>query len=319
MPEFADFLEAKFDLDERSLAVDVRRACIDSIAHRDRLRCVDIGTGTGAMVRRLLDARIGARAIDIVAIDRDERLIDRARERIAVHLRQRGFELPGQADESRIQASDAHRFVTLRLAHGEAAGFEPRAGERFDLVTAHAFMDLVPMRPLLLRIADWLAPGGLFYATLNYDGDTAFFPTYCDAAFETALLQRYDASMEERRIDGQPTGGARSGRRLHALLPDAGFEVLAWGSSDWNIVPRDGRLRPGDAVVLSVLLDALRRENEAHCDVRRLDAWHRDRRALLAAGRLGAIVHQIDVLAVRSAPAGASAIDGACGDLTAFT
>src|SRR5690606_26106320 len=172
--------------------------------------------------------------------------------------------------------------------------------------TAHAFLDLVPMQPLLDRISGWLAPDGLLYATLNYDGGTALFPRYADTAFEERLLERYDASMEERRIDGEPTGGARSGRRLHAMLPQAGFEVVAYASSDWNAVPHGGRLRASDEVVVSVLLEALRRENEAHCDRERLAAWHRDRRALLQAGRLGAIVHQIDVLAVLS-PAG-------CGD-----
>jgi SAM-dependent methyltransferase len=320
VPDFADFLDAKFDLDERSLAADVRRDCFDAIAQRDSLRCLDIGTGTGAMALRLLDACTGVRSVDVVALDCDERLLARARTKLAAHLAQRGFDRLDGSDDDRFDAHHAHRRVGLRFACCDVGRFEPRAGERYDLVTAHAFMDLVPMRPLLARIADWLAPGGLFYATLNYDGETTLFPLYEDEALESALLRRYDASMEERRVaDGQPTGGARSGRRLHALLPEAGFDVVAWGSSDWNVVPRHGHLREGDAVVLSVLLEALKRENDAHCDARRLEAWHRVRCTQLEAGRLGAIVHQIDVLAVRaSTPSTTADYKGSAG-LTAFT
>ena len=43
--------------------------------------------------------------------------------------------------------------------------------------------------------------------------------------------------MEQRRVDGQATGGAYCGRRLHELLPEYGFDILAHGSSDWNIAP----------------------------------------------------------------------------------
>lgn len=318
MPDFAVFLDAKFDLDERSLAADVRRACFDALADRDRLRCLDVGAGTGAMARRLLDAGPAARSVEIVLLDRDEGLLARARETLAADLARRGLSVFRGEDTSRLDAHDGHRRIGLRFDCCDVGDFEPRAGERYDVVTAHAFMDIVPMRPLLPRIADWLAPRGLFYATSNYDGATALFPMYADEAFEGELLRRYDASMEARRVGGEPTGGMHSGRRLHAMLPDAGFEILAWGSSDWNIVPQHGRLRRGDAVVVAVLLDAIERENQAHCDAHRLAAWRRDRCALAEAGRLGAIVHQIDVLAVRapSPPAPASK-DDATG-LTAF-
>lgn len=315
MPDFGDFLEAKFALDERSLARDVRGAWL-AMLQRDALRCLDIGTGTGAMVRRLLDAVPAASSIEVVALDRDSGILARARASMRAHLSRRGFEQHDEADG--IEAHDARRRVHLRFACSDILQFEPQPGDRYDLVTAHAFMDLVPMRPLLERIAGWLSPGGLFYATLNYDGETVLLPPHADAAFEESLLARYDASMEERRVEGSPTGGARSGRRLHALLDEAGFEILACASSDWNAVPHHGRLRDGDAVVLSVLLDALRRECEPHVDRARLAAWYDERRALLAAGRLGAIVHQIDLLAVAPSRR-ADALPDTPGGLTAFT
>lgn len=328
MTGFADFLDAKFELDERSLARDVQDACFASLASRTPLRCLDVGTGTGAMVRRVLDAANDTASIDIVALDRDASLLVRARGNLRAHLSRRGFvalddaddtpeadvvnradgarpaDPTDRADDRDLHASPVHmhdrrRRIRVRFACSDIARFEPAPGERYDLVTAHAFMDLVPMRPLLEGFARWLAPGGLFYASMNYDGETTLLPVYADAAWEARLLLRYDASMEERRVDGAPIGGAHSGRRLHAMLPDAGFEILACASSDWNALPHRGCLRDRDALVVSVLLEAIRRENEAHCDARRLAAWWSDRRARLEAGSLGAIVHQIDLLAVR--------------------
>ena len=59
--DFADYLEAKIALDERSLNPDVRRACITRLRTRQPvLRWLDAGTGTGAMVRRLLRAGLPA-------------------------------------------------------------------------------------------------------------------------------------------------------------------------------------------------------------------------------------------------------------------
>lgn len=325
MPDFADFLDAKFDLDERSLAPEVRRGCFTRLARRDRLRCLDLGSGTGAMLRRVLDAQLPARDIELVALDRDPYLLALARARLAAFLCGRGFVVRDEPassahDDARIEASDGRRRVGLRFACREAERFEPQPGERFDLVTAHAFLDLVPMRPLLEGIAGWLAADGLLWATLNYDGGTALFPPYADAAFETRLLERYDASMEERRVDGRPTGGARSGRRLHAMLPQAGFAIVAYASSDWNAVPHDdGRVRVDDAVVVSVLLEALLRENESHCEHERLRAWYLDRRRLQQARRLGAIVHQIDVLAALAPALAADDPDDPAVGLTART
>lgn len=329
---FAAYLDAKFDLDERSLAREVRDECFARLAGRSRLRCADVGTGTGAMVRRVLDAASEVATIEIDAIDRDAALLARARERLCAHLAQRGFtriegdedgsgsrcpdserlearELPKareRLDEREcvdaqgcIDAWNARRRVAIRLVRCDVLRRDPVAAGTRELVTAHAFMDLVPMRPLLERFAGWLAPGGLLYATLNYDGRIMLVPACADAGFEAELLRRYDTSMEARRVDGQATGGAWSGRRLHAMLPEAGFEVVACARSDWNALPCPGRLRPDDAVVVSTLLEAIRRENEAFADPGRLAAWWSARRTQLETGTLGVLVHQLDLLGVR--------------------
>jgi hypothetical protein len=201
----------------------------------------------------------------------------------------------------RIEANRSGRRVRVGFQCRAIFEFEPPDSARYDLITAHGFMDVVPMPRAVARFAEWLAPGGMLYATLNYDGDTALFPLYRDAAFEAAVLAEYDASMERRRVQGLPVGGARSGRRLHSLLMQTGFDVIAYGSSDWNITPFDGRYRGRDADVLGTLLALMRGESERERAIDRdaLGRWYAGRTAQIASGELGMIVHQLDLLATR--------------------
>lgn len=295
--DLAGYLEAKFSLDERSLNADVRQAFIEGIACvPDVIRCLDAGTGTGATLRRLLDAELSA-SLAITALDQDVRLLDLAAASIAERLERAGYRTLAQRRGIEAERSDRH--VSIEFSACDVHDFEPATPTRYDLVTAHAFMDIVPLATTLSRMSSWLAPGGLLYATLNYDGDTALFPEYRDPAFEAAVLARYNASMELRRVRGGATGGARSGRRLHAALGDAGFAVIAYGSSDWNITPRGGRYRDRDADVLRTLLAWVHNESREQpaIDGDRLTRWYVERGTQLERAELGMIVHQLDVLA----------------------
>jgi SAM-dependent methyltransferase len=295
---FADYLEAKFALDERSLNAEVRRVCIERLAaRRGGLRWLDVGTGTGAMVRRLLE-RLPSLSLEITALDRDAGVLDVASSTIRAQLERLGHRT--RADRTSIEAESPSRRARVDFRCCALFDFEPVRRAPCDLITAHAFMDVVPIAPALRRFSEWLTPGGLLYTTLNYDGDTVLFPVYGDERFESRILDQYDASMESRRVQGESTGGARSGRRLHSLLSGTGFDVIAYGSSDWNITPREGTYRDQDADVLRALLACIHAEAERHPEIDRytLDMWYSHRSAQLVSAELGMIVHQLDILAV---------------------
>jgi SAM-dependent methyltransferase len=295
---FADYLEAKFALDERSLNADVRRAVLDRLGRERRvLRWLDVGAGTGAMVRRLLAAD-PAGSVQITVLDRDPGLLGLAPAAIADALSR--LEYTVRRRGSTIEAARRGREIHVDFRCSGLMEFDG-ADRSYDLVTAHAFMDIVPIDPAVSRIAAWLAPGGLFYATLNYDGHTTLFPLYADPAFEDAILAGYDRSMEERRVDGEATGGARSGRRLHRALHASQFHVFAYGSSDWNITPAADSYRDRDADVLRTLLAVIREESERSplFDRGRVARWHAERTDQLARGELGMIVHHVDLGATR--------------------
>lgn len=296
--EFADYLDAKYPLDERSLNVEVRQACLERMrAPRPHLRWLDVGTGTAAMVRRLLGGGTCA-SLSITALDRDRSLLDIARAKLAAELEHSGYHtLAGSRD---VEATRPHHHVSIRFSCSSLFEFEPSELARFDLITAHALMDVVPIEAALTRFRGWLEPRGMLYMTLTYDGATALFPAYGDESFENDLLREYDASMERRRVQGEVTGGAHAGRRLLSALSPTGFDTIAYGSSDWNVTPLEGRYRDRDGDVLRAMLAFMRSEGEREpaIDPASLAQWYAQRGAQIERSELGMIVHQLDMLAV---------------------
>jgi len=282
---FTDYLAAKFALDERSLNPEVRGAFLEALRGLAEIRCLDAGAGTGATLRRLLHHGL-ERPLSVTALDRDPSLLAVA-----------------QAENARRPPSS--RPVEIRFVAQELKDHRP--AHPYNVIVAHAFLDIVPLGPALRRFAGWLEPGGYLHATLNYDGGTVFTERYEDAAFESRLLDYYNQTMESRLVDGEATGGAWCGRRLLSLLPEFGFVVLAHGASDWDIAPSGGRYCDDDATCLAALLEMIcaegRRSPLFH--PRELDRWHAERQSRVAQGTLAMRVHNTDVLA-HHAPRGAS-------------
>ncbi|HWO99609.1 MAG TPA: class I SAM-dependent methyltransferase [Methylococcus sp.] len=292
--DFTAYLEAKFALDERSLNPETQGEFVRALAHRGSVTGLDLGTGSGASVRRLLTLLPGS--WHLTAVDREPSLLRQAREKSAALLRGQGFRLAPRPDG--IAAKKAGREVSVTFVAADLLDLVPEP-HAFDFVLAHAVLDLLPLPETIGALAAGLKPGGLFYATLLYDGSTTLFPAYRDGRLEEEILAVYDTSMEQRRVRGLRSGGSRSGRRCLEALESRGFACIAYGSSDWNLTPRRRRYRDQDAVCLAALLGMIREEagRSGHFASPALAAWYEDRRGRLGAGELGLIVHQLDVLA----------------------
>ncbi len=288
---FADFLAAKFALDSRSLDPQVQADLVRGLQRWPVPQCLDLGAGTGASVRRMLEWR-GPRPWSLTLVERDPNLVAFAQAQALQTLAALG--------EAALARDGAIRSFDGRIVlHFETRAVEAcRPAIRFDAVIAHAFLDLVPLGPTLTRIRRWLSPEGLLYAAINYDGETELEPRHADAGFESELLDAYNQSMEARRVDGERTGGAYCGRRLRALLPRHGFAIVREGRSDWCIVPQSGGYRDRDAACLAVLLGLIGGEAaRAGFDPHRLQRWQAERTRLMLAGRLALRVRNRDVLA----------------------
>lgn len=220
------------------------------------------------MVERLVDWQFFAGVVDVevTLVDTDEASVERARQRLA------GLDLRAEA------------------VVGDALAID---GGPWDLLVACAFLDLVHLPTALPHLVGLVRAGGLLWLPLCYDGETAFEPVP-DPVVEAEVLARYHRSMDERRVDGRPSGDSHTGRHLPASLRAAGLDVLAMGSSDWVVLPGpDGY--PGDeAYVLHCILDLV---GDAAGEEAQMVTWCAARHAAVERSELLYLAHQLDALA----------------------
>ena len=308
---FVRYLSAKRSVDDRALnrhVLDVLRGQLGQRPADRPLRVLELGAGNGTMVARLVEWGLLGRA-DYVAIDADAAAVADAAASVPVWAEAQGLVAarpdPGtDADVARVRGQGGRVDLSLRLVRADLFDFDPGASE-FDLVVANAFLDLVDVAALLPRLWRWLRPDGLFWFTVNFDGETILEPPLAPE-LEQRILALYNRSMDERRRDGRPSGDSRCGRHLFGHLAAAGAEILAAGPSDAVVFPSAGRYPHDEAVFLHHIIDTIDGELRAHAELDggRFAAWVAERHRQIDAGALTYIAHQLDFLG-RVPPAGA--------------
>lgn len=277
------YLSAKKQVDDRALNRSVWQRLQESLpASRPRrpLRVMELGAGIGTMHRRVVEWGL-AKHMHYMLVEQNPDF--------AAVCRSAGAPADGGTVQSgsavQVECADLHDVVA-----------DPRQHGRWDLIIAHAVMDLVD-QAAVLRGLGRMAPGGLLYLSLNYDGLTAFLPP-SGPVFEPRMLDRYHLSMDRRTVRGRPCGGSRTGRKLFARLSELGLPVLTAGRSDWFVHPRDGGYPDGEAVFLQAIIETIVRQmhQDAQIDPARLTAWADMRRAQIDAGRLTFLARNVDFL-----------------------
>jgi SAM-dependent methyltransferase len=293
---FSRYLAAKQALDDRSLNRSVREALVRAVGQlpeKAPLKVLEVGCGIGTMIERLLDWGLLGQAV-YTAIDLDPENIAAARARLKGLAPAPGAAGRGAAP---LVINTPAGQVQLKLEAVDLARFCAREPVRaaFDLLLAHAFLDLIDLPTALPPLLALLRPGGLFYFTLNFDGATILEPAL-NPELDRQIEILYHQSMDRRRIGDQPAGASCTGRRLFRQLAAAGATVAAAGSSDWVVFPGvDGY--PGDeAYFLHFLVDTMRRAltGEPTLDPALLRDWIEARHAQIEARQLIYIAHQLD-------------------------
>ncbi len=284
---FARYLEAKKTVDDRALNVGVWRAFWEICPPSSRfqpLEILELGAGTGTMIQRILDGGMISYA-RYHALDGDRENCDILR---------------GKIDRWRQGAP--YFEVTCEQAELDDYLARPAGASRWDVVMAHAFLDLFDLPSALPPLLDLLDENGIFYFAINFDGETIFEPVI-DPSFDALVIEHYHRTMDERIVDGRPAGSSRTGRRLIPLLNRLGMDVLAAGGSDWIVFPTAGRYPADEAYFLHHILyffeSSLR--GRPGLDPARLAAWLATRRRQIDDGELVFITHQLDVVGRRRA------------------
>lgn len=294
---FSRYLRAKKTVDDRSLNLRVYQGLAAALtvgARSGPRKIVEMGCGVGTMVERLWDWELAPQA-DYTAIDREPVLIAEARVRLAAFARQRRLTFTEEGESLRLAGDGQDWRVTFQA--GDFLEFcQGQAGKpAWDLVVAHAFLDLVDLEKGLPALLGLLAPGGIYYFTLNFDGATIFQPPV-DRQLEDQIIGLYHGSMDERQ--GGAGGHSQTGRRLLRALCEGPGEILGAGSSDWLVWPTPARSYPADeAYFLDYVLATIHRALAFHPDLdqKKFEDWLARRRAQLAAGELILAAHQLDV------------------------
>jgi SAM-dependent methyltransferase len=288
---FSEYLRAKIAIDDRSLNRWVLETARRNLPQARPLRVLEAGAGIGSMLTRLLAWDFLPAEVDYIGVDADPANAPAAVEHWRAWAHENGYVFEANGDGYRL-CGRGHR-VRITWYTDDMMTFAAGAEPDRHLLLAHAFLDLVHL-PTVLPALFRLAPGGLFYFTLNFDGVTVFEPE--TPGLDDEVLEHYHRTMDERRANGLPAGESRTGRRLLTLLPSLGAEILAAGSSDWVVYPRHGSYPPGEAIFLHAILDFVEKSltGRPGLNSRVLAEWLKLRRTQVDAGELTYMAHQLD-------------------------
>jgi hypothetical protein len=284
----ARYLAAKTTVDDRALNRHVL-AELRGLMPAGAPRVLEVGAGLGTMVARLMDWAAVATG-EYVLLDADRQLLDCSRRWLRDWAAARGLRCDPLPDG--LLVGD----LRVRLVHAELGSYlEAAPAAPADVLIASAVLDLVDVPAILPGLLRLLVPGGVYWFTVNYDGESIFAPGH---PHDDQIMRAYHRDMDERIRYGRPAGESRTGRHLFHDLRAAGAPALAAGPSDWVVhAGPDGTYAGDEAYFLRCILDTIQgalRDRPDRVDPADLAGWLGERGRQLAAGELVYIAHQLD-------------------------
>src|SRR6202046_2192306 len=219
--DFARYLAAKATVDDRALNRQVL-AELGRLMPAGAPRGLEVGAGRGTMVARLMDWDAVV-AGEYILLDADQQLLDGSRRWLRDWAAARGLRCDPLPDGLRVGD------LRVRLLHAELGSYlEAAHGAPADVLIANAVLDLVDVPTVLPGLLRLLVPGGVYWFTINYDGESIFEPGH---PHDDQVMQAYHRDMDERVRYGRPAGESRTGRRLFHYLRAAGAPGRAGGAA----------------------------------------------------------------------------------------
>lgn len=299
---FSRYLAAKKSVDDRALNWHVLESlarALPAATPDTPLRALEVGAGIGTMLERLLDRGLLTYAA-YTAIDLEADNIREARRRLPAWAVSRGFRL--EESQGQLCFQGGGWSVCVELEALDLFDFTVREQGRraWDLLIAHAFLDLVDIPTSLPILLSLLRPGGLCYFTIVFDGATIFQPE-TDAALDAEIERLYHQTMDRRISAGKPSGDSQAGRHLFSHLQAAGVQLLDAGSSDWVVFAGPDGYPADEAYFLHFIIHTVQAAlaGQTDLDTVRLAEWSARRHAQVEEGSLVYIAHQLDFVGRR--------------------
>lgn len=283
--DYSRYLAAKKSVDDRALNRAVL-AELRRLMPSGRRRVLEIGAGVGTMVARLLEWQVIG-AGEYVLLDVEPLLLRDSRTWLggwaAAH------DMPTASLPDGLLLGDLRvRFVEAELGRYLHDG----SPEPVDVLIANSFLDLVDLPAVLPGLLRLLAPEGVYWFTINFDGSSIFQP---DHPLDERVVGAYHRTMEGRVRYGRPAGESRTGRHLFPELRAAGAPPLSSGSSDWVVhAGPDGTYPEQEAFFLDCILQTVEEALAGRIEAADLAEWMTARRRQLTSGELVYVAHQLD-------------------------
>jgi len=294
---FPRYLAAKKSVDDRALNQQVwqnLRQDLPNSGRKKPLQVLEAGCGIGTMLERMLDWGLITYA-SYTGVDAMPENIETARSRINQWAGEHSMQSSMQNNTLNLQ--DSQRWMSVQFETSDIYDFiASRSGQQtWDLIVAHAFLDLIDIPAALPKLFGLLRPGGLYYFTINFDGASLLEPVI-DPSFDELVERLYHQSMDQRITTGNPSGDSRAGRHLFQHLIHAGARIKAAGSSDWVVFAHHGVYPADEAYFLHFILHFFETAlmGNPQLDPHRFRDWMTQRRAQVEAGELVYIAHQLD-------------------------
>lgn len=300
---FARYLAAKKSIDDRALNPHVWGKLAQFLSQMpgdDPLRILEVGAGIGTMIERLLERNL-LRYAEYTAVDNQPENLLVAHQRLENWGRRHRARIESQPAAIHLEGDQCRLLTLFEVA--DVQHFIHRSGSSgYNLLIAHAFLDLVDVPSTLPGLLSLIQPEGAFYFSLNFDGLTLLEPAI-DLRLDELVQTLYHQSMDARLVDGKPSGDSRTGRRLFIHLKNAGAEILAAGGSDWVIYPQMGRYPEDEAFFLHFIIHTIDQALRGHpaLEPGAFADWVAERHAQVERGELVYIAHQLDFFGRRNA------------------
>ena len=191
---YARYLAAKTTVDDRALNRHVL-AELRRLMPAGAPRVLEVGAGLGTMAARLMDWGVVG-AGEYTLLDADRPLLDHSRRWLRDWAAARGLRSDLLPDG--LQVGD----LRVRLEHAELGSYlETDHRAQADVLIANAVLDLVDAPAILPGLFRLLVPGGVYWFTINYDGESVFAPAH---PHDDQVMQAYHRDMDERVRYGPP-------------------------------------------------------------------------------------------------------------------
>jgi len=229
--EYLDF--QKKEMDDMFMNKKVQQKFCDNGSYSFIL---DLGTGTGAQIRRNIELGVLQDKGKIVGIDINKDAIQDSFVSFKNWGNLKGYKIKKVNSRNplvfEVSKSNKKYFVEMQVGSVYDLNFKS-----IDAITALSLFEHTDMKKALKSVYNVLGAGGVLYAAVNYAGKTFFGPnSFGFKRTEKRLMKMFNYVAIDKQFRGRvEEGNSECGIVLPKKCKEIGFKVLKYGKSDWYV------------------------------------------------------------------------------------